>query len=223
MPWKFKVEWKDYREYNYDFRRPPTLEEDIVTSLNFSNVTAARFWVERRTGVYGLLRASFLTGEDRTVSAPIHHAVASMKWMLGNVAIEGRSGYRWLPGQSDLLHGDVKTKIPTFSGQYVELGYRKLHAFNNLSFLPTLDDRNFFDFAYTINSHWSVNIGAEFVPSNPPEVGQAFFNAGTLIKVASLTSRVFVGSTSGGPQCSGGICRLVPAYSGFMVEGTYAF
>ncbi len=223
LPWKLKVELKDYRNYGYDFRRPPSLEEDIVTSLNFSNVTAARFWLERRMGVYNSIRASLLVGDDRTVRARVNHAVASAKLKLGEVGVEARSGYRWLPGQSDLLHGDVKLKIPTFQGQYLEVGYRKLHAFNGLNFLPTLDDRNFFDVSYTFSARWSLNLGAEYVPSNPAEVGQGFFNAGTLVKFDSFTSRAFVGSTSGGPQCSGGICRLVPAYSGMMLEGTYAF
>lgn len=223
LPWKLKVELKDYRDYNYDFRRPPSLEEDIVTSLNFANVTAARFWVERRLGVYNSLRASLLAGEDRTVKTTVRHAVAAIKWKFGDVGLEGRSGYRWLEGQSDLLHGDIKAKIPTFTGHFLELGYRKLHAFNSLNFLPTLDDRNFFDFAYTFSAHWSLNVGAEYVPSNPQDVGQTFLNVGTLVKIDSFTSRAFVGSTSGGPQCSGGICRLVPAYSGVMLEGTYAF
>ncbi len=220
LPWKLKLEVKDYRDYNYDFHRPPTMEEDIVTSLNFSNVTAARFWVERRLGVYNSLRASLLMGDDRVVKTTVRHAVAAVKWKFGTVSVEARSGYRWLTNQSDLLHGDIKAKIPTFTGQFVEVGYRKLNGYSGLNFFTTLDDRNFFDLAYTFSSHWSLNFGTEYVPTNPDKV---FFNVGTLVKVDSFTSRAFVGSTSGGPQCSGGICRMVPAYSGLMLEGTYAF
>ena len=223
VPWKFKLEARDYRNYQYDFHRPPTMEEDIVTSLNFSNITAARLSVERRVGVLNTVRASLLAGNDRILNTTVRHAVAALKWKFGDVAVEGRSGYRWLQGQSDLLHGDIKTKIPTFSGQFIELGYRKLHGFNNLNVMPTLDDRNFFDLAYTFSPHWSVNVGVEYVPSNPTDIGQQFLNVGSLVKVDSFTSRAFVGATSGGPQCSGGICRMVPAYSGMMVEGTYAF
>ncbi len=221
--WKFKVEFKDYRNYSYDFRRPPTLEEDIVTSLNFSDVTAARFWAERKFGLYNQMRASLLWGEDRVVKASLRHAVASAKWRTGETSWEGRLGYRWLLQYSDLLHGDIKAKVPTLGGQFLELGYRKLHGFNNLSSFTVLDDRNFLDLAYTFSAHWGVNLGLEYVPSNPVAVGQYFANAGAVVKVDAFSSRLFVGNTSGGPQCSGGICRMVPAYSGFMLEGAYTF
>lgn len=221
--WKLKLEGRDYRNYAYDFHRPPTMEEDIVTSLNFNNITAAKFSAERRMGIYHSIRASLLAGNDRVVKTNVQHAVLSGKWKVAEVGFEARSGYRWMNEQSDLIHGDIKAKIPTLSGQFAEIGYRKLYGHSNLNFLPTLDDRNFFDFGYTFSSHWSLSAGVEYVPSNPVAVGQMFYNVGTLVKFDSFTSRAFLGSTSGGPQCSGGICRLVPPYSGVMLEGTYAF
>lgn len=221
--WKLKVEGRDYRDYNYDFHRPPTMEEDIVTSLNFQDISAAKFTAERRMGIYHSIKASLLAGNDRVVKTNVQHAVVAGKWKVAELGFEARSGYRWMDGQSDLIHGDIKAKIPTFRGQFAEIGYRKLYGHSNLNFLPTLDDRNFFDFGYTFSSHWSLSAGVEYVPSNPADIGQMYYNVGTLVKVDAFTSRAFVGSTSGGPQCSGGICRLVPPYSGVMVEGTYAF
>jgi hypothetical protein len=223
LPWKFKLEARDYRNYAYDFHRPPTMEEDIVTSLNFTNITAARFWAERRLGVYNRVRASILSGEDRVVRTNVHHAVLSGLWKVGEVSFESRAGFRVMETQSDLVHGDVRAKIPTFAGQVLELGYRKLRGRSNLQTFATLDDRNFFDLAYTFSSHWSMTAGMEYVPSNPVATGQQFYNVGAVAKYDSFTSRAFVGSTSGGPQCSGGICRLVPPYSGLMVEGTVSF
>jgi hypothetical protein len=223
LPWKIKFEVRDYRNYAYDFHRPPTMEEDIVTSLNFSNITAARLWVERRLGVYNRLRASFLSGEDRVIKTGVHHAVLSALAKVSEVSLEARAGYRVQERQADLVHGDIRAKIPTFKGQTLELGYRKLMGRTSLNFLPTDDDRNFFDLAYTFSAHWSMTAGMEFVPSNPVIIGQSFYNLGALVKYGSFTSRAFVGSTSGGPQCSAGICRLVPPYSGLMLEGTVSF
>ncbi|MBY0371466.1 hypothetical protein K2X33_12315 [bacterium] len=218
--WKLKLEGKDYGDYFYDFQRPPTLEEDVVTTLNFNNVTAGRFWAERRLGVYEMVRTSLLFGHDRIAHSDIGHAVVSGKWKLGPAAFEARAGYRWIAAQEDLIHGDIKTKLPTWQGQAFEFGVRKLYRHNNFNGLVTLDDRNFVDFGYTFSSHWSLTAGYEFVPSYPVASGQHFANVGTLVKYDGFSTRASVGSTSGGPQCSGGICRLVPAYSGFLLEST---
>ena len=218
--WKFKLEAKDYGDFNYDFQRPPALEEDVVTTLNFNNVTAGRFWVEHRLGVYNQIRSSLLFGQDRVTNTQVGHAVVSGKWKLGAAAFESRAGYRWMAGQEDLIHGDLKTKVPTFTGQTLEFGVRKLHRQTTFGGLVSLDDRNFVDFAYTFSSKWSLNVGYEYVPSYDPSFGQHFANVGTLLKFQTVSARASFGSTSGGPQCSGGICRLVPAYSGFLLEST---
>lgn len=219
--WKGKAEFREYRGFAYDFQRPPTMEEDIVSTLNFSDVTAAKFTVERRLGVYNSIRASLLMGNDHTVDTTFRHAVAAAKWKAGPVAVDSRLGYRWFDGQSQIAHGDIKAKIPTVTGQSVELGYRKLYSRTGLNLIPTTDDRNFFDLAYTFSSHWSLTVGAEYVSSS--STTKTFANAGLMAKYDAFSSRAFLGSTSGGPQCSGGICRMVPAYSGVMLEGSYAF
>ena len=38
-----------------------------------------------------------------------------------------------------------------------------------------------------------------------------------------LVSKAFIGKTSGGTLCSGGVCRVVPPYTGAMLETTYVF
>ncbi len=221
--WKWKLDFKDYRDFGYDFHRPPTMEEDIVTVLNFSDVTTARFTAERRIGAHHSIRAAVMAGEDRTYNGQLYQGVVAGKWKAGRVAFESRLGHRLIHRQNYLTHGDLKAKIPTRAGQTLELGYRKMTGRSGLSSIAQDEDRNFFDLGYTFSAYWSLNAGYEFVPSYPNSVGKHFGNVGLLAKYDAFTGRALVGSTSGGPQCSGGICRLVPAYSGVMVDTTYSF
>jgi hypothetical protein len=224
--WKQKLEIKDYRNYIFDFHRPPVLEEDIVPTLNFEDVTGGRLTVERKLGsdFRTSVSSSLLVAYDRVVKSSVYHGVLKSKATFAHgYQVEARVGYRQLPLQADLSHGNIKIKIPTFTAQAVELGYRKLFNRSGLNFLSAVEDRNYFDLAYTLSDEWSVNLGAEYLPTNAVDATRWFFNAGTYFKTGAFSARAFVGGTSGGPQCSGGICRQVPPFSGGMVEGTYSF
>lgn len=224
-PYQLKWEVKDYRNFAYEFRRPPTLEEDLIQSVNISDVSAMRWHLERRNlETKTTLHASYLLGSDRVVTSEVHHGVLGAKWR-GPFAVdyELKGGYRTLPGKTNLTHADAKAKIKTAKGQSLELGFRKRFSNLNLDFLPSVLDQNLFDVTYTFSERWNVGLGYEFLPRNSEENGNHFFNASVNYKTGALVSRAFVGSTSGGTMCSGGVCRAVPPYTGALIDATVSF
>ncbi len=225
-PWKARIEVKDYRDYFYDFRRPPTLEEDIVLAINTQNVSAGKLYVEHqfqdsKTTVYG----SYLIGDERVDHATLHHGVLGTKFAgPGRSAFEVKSGYRTEPGKMYLAHGAVKSKLHTFKGQAVELEVRKQYTKSDSdSALVKSEDRNSVFFTYTFSEMFNAGLGYEYIPTNPDSAGKNFFNVGGTYKWGQLTAKAFIGETSGGVLCSGGVCRQVPPYTGAMVETTYVF
>lgn len=222
--WKWKLEAKDYRRYAFEFRRPPTLEEDIIESINISDTSAARLHSEHRTTDSLSLFGSYLIGEDRLVQSPVHHPVVGIK--LKSVLdsdIEWRVGYRTLPDRNNLIHTGIKTKWPTFKGQSLEVGYRKQYANVNLNFSPSVEDKNAFDLTYSFSRQFNLSFGYEYLPRNDPSIGQHFLNGGAQLNYSSLIAKTLIGTTNGGTLCSGGVCRQVPPYSGGMLETVYSF
>ncbi len=224
QPWKLKAEVKDYRAFSFDLNRPPTLEEDVVETINTTAVTATRLYAERRIGdnPKNLVHASILYGWDGNYLSQIHHGVVGGKfegpW---GSEIEWKGGYRWEPGYETLYHGTLKGKVRTGKGESLEIGYRKFYHNYNLSTLPTLDDRNYVDIAYVFSERWGLQAGYEYVPSDPDNPN--YVNVGATVKLGTFSGRAFIGETSAGLLCSGGVCREIPAYTGAYVDGTYVF
>ncbi len=222
--WRVKMEGKDYRKYYYDFRRPPTLEDDIVATLNTQDVTATRLSAERqlapKTAVYG----SFLVGSDRAYHGELRHGIVGGKF-LGpwRSAIELKAGYRFMPGMQDMSHLGAKLKVPTFKGESFELEYRKQLANKELNTYRVIEDRNQTFVTYNFSERWNGGLGVEFVPTNPEPVQAVFYSANASYKAGPYQAKAFVGQTSGGTICSGGVCRLVPPFSGAYLEGVYTF
>ncbi len=224
-PWKFKLEGKDYRNYRFEFRRPPTLEEDIVETVNTQDVSAGKLSAEYRFLEAGAFtRVSYLIGDDRQKKASIHHGVVAGGFKgPGRTAFELSAGYRYMPAVADLSHAAVKAKVPTFEGQSVELGVRRLFNRTDIARLPVRDDKQIVDLTYNFSSKFNVGAGMEVVPTNTEDVGKHFFNASASLKLGAFMARAFAGSTSGGTMCSGGVCRQVPKFSGGSLESTYSF
>ena len=219
-PWKSKIEVKDYRNYGFEFRRPPTLEEDIIESVNISDVSAARMSVEHRDmETKTTWTTSYLVGRDRLVNGTIHHGVVGTRFK-GPLSLdmEVRGGFRSIPGKSDLAHVALKFKAHTGKGEMAEIGLRKQYEHKSLDISPTVADKNIVDFTYTFSENFNLGVGYEFLPRLSDEAGHHFFNGGGTLKTGSLTSRAFIGKTSGGTLCSGGVCRQVPPYTGAYLE-----
>jgi len=223
--WRVKLEGKDYRDYNFEFRRPPTLEEDLVETTNLSDVSGARLGAERRfdNGRH-TASASYLAGYDREVGSPLYHGVVGTKFVgPARSQIEIKGGYRWMPERNNLAHASIRGKIPTTPGQSLELGARRQYARIKLNVIPATEDRSVFDVTYNFSERFNLMLGYELVPSNEEELGRNFVNVGATAKIGTLTARAFIGQTSGGTLCSGGVCRQVPAYTGALLETSYLF
>jgi hypothetical protein len=223
--WKAKWELKDYRNYNFEWHRPPTLEEDIIEVTNLSEVTGTRLSYEKSLDDLGSsVEGSWLWGYDRATGSQVYHGVIGSKVKVSRTTEwELKGGYRWMPDHNQLVHGDLKGSFKTFKGQALEIEARTQYANLKLNLLPYQDDRNVFTVTYTWSEHFTTGVGYEYVPSNDPDIGQHFYNGSVGYKTGTLVSKAFIGQTSGGTLCSGGICRQVPAYSGAMLETTVQF
>jgi hypothetical protein len=224
-PWKFRVEGKDYRDYRFEFRRPPTLEEDIVETVNTENVSAARVSAEYRfLEAQAFAKASYLVGDDRLKQSNIHHGVVGGGFKgPGKTAWEVSAGYRVMPTLSDLTHAAIKSKIPTFEGQSVEVAVRRFLTRTDLSREVVRNDKHILDVTYNFSPKFNVGAGMELVPTNSVDTGKRFFNGSANVRLGAFALKGFVGTTSGGTLCSGGVCRTVPPFSGGSLESTYAF
>lgn len=227
LPWKAKLEGKDYRGFDYDWRRPPTLEEDVIRQDNFIDVTAVRAVIERRLSDEGTASVftSYLVGMDREQGAVLNHPVVGTKFELpfrSNMEIKG--GYRWMPNRQNLIHSAVKLKVKTLKAQAVEAEYRKQFwhlALNTAT--PATEERNIFSLGYTFSEAISVVGGYEYIPTNDTEAGKNFYNIGGAYRTGHFSARAFVGQTSGGVMCSGGVCRKVDPYTGAYIDTVVTF
>jgi hypothetical protein len=217
--WKVKLEAKDYRDYHFEFRRPPTLEDDVVVSDNTEDISGSRLEVEKKwANSNSSNKASYLLEYDRTQNRPIHHGIVGAKFSPNLWETEMKLGYRTMPERSVLYHGSAKGKMKTFKGQAIELNLRKQYETTKLDLIPQVEDRNATDLTYTFSERWVASLGYEYMPSNDPETGQHFLNAAITYRATGFQGRVFLGKTSGGTLCSGGVCRKVPAFDGALLE-----
>lgn len=227
LAFKTKLEFKDYRDYFYDFQRPPTLEEEFVLATNNSDVMAGRLGMEGRFGEERttILGTSYLTGEDRELKARIHHPLLYSKFKLASgIDLELKGGYRWMPEKNNLTHASLKTKVKTQKGQYVELELRRQNLNQAiLSPIPIREERNVARLTYTFSEKFNLGFGYEYMPTNLPELGNHFVNGSATYTTSWVTARGFIGQTSGGTQCSSGVCRQVPPYTGAYLETTLTF
>jgi hypothetical protein len=75
---------------------------------------------------------------------------------------------------------------------------------------------------YTFSERWSATMGYEYIPVGTPGT-QHYVNVGGNYHDGPFQAKAFVGKTSGGSLCSGGVCLPVPAYTGAYVETIYTF
>jgi len=227
LSFRTKLEVKDYRNFLYEFQRPPTLEEEIVLATNNSDVSAARLVLENRFGENrsSSLGASYLMGQDRELKVPIYHPIVFSKYKLSRgLEMELRGGYRWMPTKNNLAHGSFKTKVKTSKGQYFELELRRQNLNQAINTpIPIREERNIALATYTFSEKFNIGFGYEYMPTNLPEVGNHFMNGSATYQTGILTARGFFGKTSGGTQCSSGVCRQVPAYTGAYLETSVTF
>ncbi len=227
LPWKAKLEFKDYRRFEREWVRVPTLEDELIVSLHNKDVSAFRAYGERKIGeARATVYSSYLIGQDREDNAVINHPIVGAKIPLPNHAeLDSKVGYRWEPNRSYLFHVGGKGKLRTGKGQYVELELKKQFGRSGLDKGELYDELDKYVglLTYTFSESFSATLGYEFVPTNEYAQGQHFPSLGANYKTGAVVARGFVGQTSGGAQCSGGMCRNVPAFTGAMAETTISF
>lgn len=227
LAFRTKLEFKDYRQFLYEFQRPPTLEEDVVLATNNGDVTAAKLGMESRLGEERttVIGTSYLTGQDRELEARIHHPLIFSKFKISpGLELEAKAGYRWMPERNNLAHANLKTKVKTAKGQYLELDLRKQNLNQAItSPIPIHEERNVARLTYTFSERFNLGVGYEHMPTNLPELGNHFVNGSATYTSGLLTARGFIGQTSGGTQCASGVCRQVPPYTGAYLETTLTF
>jgi len=225
-PWQVRVEGIDYRNFNYPFQRPPTLEDSSVAYITTDNESAGRVYGEYRAPESGAsVYSSFLGGWDRDHLAPIYHPILGSKFNgPGRTEYELKAGYRTMAEYAQMWHAGLKWKIHTFKGQAFELNGTSINWQHNLATVQlTKEYRNILSATYTFSERITTTLGYEYVPTNTANLGNHFFNFGGTYKTGALSTKAFLGQTSGGVQCAGGVCREVPPYSGAMVETNYVF
>jgi len=222
--WRARIEGKDYGRFAYDLRRPPNIEDDVVLTLNTTDVASARLFAERLfPEAKASAGGSMLAGYDRVLGVPFYHGLATAKHHALGAEWEWKGGYRWAVARNDLVHVGGKAKIPTAKAQALELEAKAILQVKNLQATPQREDRYTLGVTYSFSERWAAGLGYEGLPTNPADAGRGFTNANLAYRSGSFAAKGFVGQTGGGAQCSGGVCRQVPPYKGAMVEGTYAF
>ncbi len=218
---KTKFEVKDYRNYQFEFSRPPTLEEDFVENANVNDVTAMRLGADWNLPEIGtVLKMTHLIGYDRIEDAQIQHPVmAATHRLLDGWEVELKGGYRSLMERSKISHARVKSKIRMGKAQYIEAAISKQDTRSDL----LNEDRNRFELSYQFYQGFVVGTGLEYMPKNDEEIGKLFLNGNVSYQMEPIVARAFVGKTSGGTLCSGGICRQVPPFTGGYVDLSYQF
>ncbi len=225
LPWKVRLEAKDYRDYSFPLRRAPTLEDDLVETDHSENVFGTRIHLERKDIARKLTYlGSYMYGYDRFVERPIHHPIFGVNFSgFSKTDWEFRVGHRRMPEYAYMSHTSLKVKIPTVGQQKLEANVQKQYITENIPTTATHIDRNRLDLTYTFSHALNTSIGYEFVPTNGEDAGKHFFKVGAEVRTGNLSAKAFVGQTSGGTQCSAGVCRVVPPYSGAMLETVYTF
>ncbi len=228
VPWSFKEQLKDYRNYNFTFRNPPSLEEDIVPFVDLNNISEMRLTASRRlASMRDTAEVAFVYGQERTeplYPTTVHHIVGGTQFGTGeHGTVLLRGGYRWVPGDTYLWHARVKGSFRTGPGQNFDFTLEKQKSLFAIQAIPTHYDLNRIVAAYVFSPRWTVSLGFDHVPTNAVNVGTQFFNASVLCNLGQAQAKVFFGRTNGGVLCSGGICRWIPPYSGAMLETTLTF
>jgi len=217
--WRLKLEGKDYRNYEFAFRKAPTLEDEVVETLNTQNVSSGRMTVEKLVSETSLtfLGTSFALGIDRQQLYQYYHSTLFVKNIDASfMQVDAKAGHRSEGEYGKLWHGNVRLKTKHLGFRSTEFGFNKRsYAYNQVLF-PALEDRNSWDVAFAITKEFNLGAGFDWIPSRDD---QKYFGNLTLEwRAQSWNLKTFLGSTGGGTQCSLGICRQIPAYNGAYLE-----
>ena len=241
------LEVKDYREFNFEYGRPPLLESEELEIL------ADQFDLDRtdiagysaRLDYYApasevLLYAKYLHVDDNPEDHPrfgsyereIGHVLAGFekKFPRGGY-LHGLAGWRredatsvaFLSTDGGTFHDQLNVNWPLGGRWSLEADW-KHKAFDG-------DGYDYHEIRSGLSLHRSPRwvLSALYERTTDPAVvftaGRRDFWAGQLeIRLAGGHSlRIFAGSTKGSMKCAGGVCRLFPPFEGVRLEALLRF
>jgi peroxiredoxin len=236
------LELKDYREFNFEYSRPPLLESEELEIL------ADQFDLDRTdtTGYSArldyfapasevLLYAKYLRLDDDPEDHPqfgsydreIDHILAGVEKKFARGAyLHGLAGWRWetatsvafLSTDGGTFHDQINASWPIGDRWSLEADW-KHKIFDGEGY-------DYSEIRAGLSLHRSPRwvLSALYERTTDPAVvfsaGRTDFWAGQLeVRFAGGHSlRLFAGSTKGSMKCAGGVCRLFPPFEGVRLE-----
>lgn len=167
----------------------------------------------------------------------IHHGYVSVEKRGENfycqVTVGGRNETRMADPdvREVLVHADADLLLPLYTGASLEmkaLSYRQTETSARTGFERTVDTNQFVvsmrplrwaSVAALLDTSTDDRVTTGF-GARPGNLSDQTFGAVeiTVDPTEKSTARLFAGATQGGLKCSGGTCRVVPAFEGVRVE-----
>ena len=229
-------EWAYQAEFGYQFKRGTTLGGRYGTNvkLNFSHVHSLDK-SEHRTDVVAIGNGSHLS-----IVGPGSDGYGSKFWKWGNqtyyqdlnVQMEKRLTKQFklnlmymnqlynmtaIEGEGGMVHSDIFVA----DGKYQF--NKKLTLRGELQYLSTKDDEGDWAFGLlelSVLPHWMFTVSDEW---NCGETDLHYYMFSVTFNHGSHRVQAGYGRTSSGFNCTGGVCRYVPAMKGFSLSYNYNF
>lgn len=241
----FLLEFKDYKHLNFEYNRPPLLENEQLDILanQFDVDATSIFAASCRIDYFSPKISTLFYGKtsyfkDNPENHPffskykreIAHFLAGVErkfkdtgyvHFLAGYRMETNSSLVFLSTHGNAFHYQFNISYPLTPRISVEADW-KSKDFRG-KYLDYFERRSFFSFHYSPRLILTVF----FEQTNDPEIlfikNKKNWWAGQIeVKISPSNSiRIFFGSTKGGVKCSGGTCRLFPPFEGLRIEAIF--
>ena len=237
----FLLEFKDYKNLDFEYNRPPLLESEQLPLL------ASQFAKDARdvTGVAGRLdynfpkastllfgKLSYIKDKPGGHLRNIIHFFAGLEkkfketgWLnfIGGYREEDTSSLVFYYTHGSTFHYQLNISYPLTSRLSLEADFKSKDFRGR--YLDYYERRSFLSVHYS--PRWIATLF--FDQTNDPEI--LFFKdkknwpGGQIeIKFSNANSvRIFYGSNKGGVKCSGGVCRFFPPFEGLRIDAIFRF
>lgn len=237
----------------YDYSTPPTLEkENLVNKNTGESVNSNDIYGGRLTASLGMgstiARAAFAHFEDRGHERALYDADETIEHVYGGLErrwagsfAQVTAGYRYETRQLDASVHDTQAHLDLdllFDVGTVQIEGKYL-VYRQISHEPITGERFTWDVNDVILSirpfRWLSVAGLIATTTDEGVLGglggregnlsRYTFGAAEIAVEPGETSiiRVFAGATQGGLKCSGGTCRVIPAFEGVRLEWAFRF
>jgi peroxiredoxin len=243
----FLFEFKDYRNLDFEYNRPPLLESESIpiVASQFANDSRDITGGSARIDFYLpkpslLFFAKYTRLDDKPGTAPrtIDHLFAGFEkkfresgWLtvLAGVREERSSSLIFYYTTGRTLHGQANLSYPLTDRLSIEADFEAKHFRGTLDFagasLNYMDQRSYFSIC------WSPTLIATlfYDRTTDPEIRtyrdkRDWWGAQLEIKFSQANFlRIFYGDNKGGVKCAGGVCKFFPPFSGLRIDSVVRF